>query len=132
MTRFDATDAAARRELVVDAFAAHRERGSPYVTLTTEPDEADAELEHGAPWVQYFDDTVALDCTDDELARLKELVRDYPSATIEELVSPEEAEGTHARVTVRTDDDRIAQLVDDVFTAVYGRPEDFRLWAIEI
>jgi hypothetical protein len=132
MTRFDAADADARRELVVDAFAAHRERGSPYVTLTTEPDETDAEQGHGAPWVQYFEDTVALDCTDEELERLKALVRDYPSATIEELVSPEEAEGTHARLTVRTDDDRVAQLVDDVFTEVYGRDAAYRLWASEV
>jgi len=132
MTRFDAADAAERRRLVVDAFAAHHERGSPYVTLTTEPDETDAEQGHGAPWVQYFDDTLALDCTDDELDRLKTLVRDYPSATIDELVSPEEAEGTHARLTVRTDDDRVAQLVDDVFTEVYGRSPDYRLWAVEV
>ncbi|WP_256297226.1 hypothetical protein [Haloarchaeobius salinus] len=132
MTRFDAADAEERRRLVVDALAAHRERGSPYVTLTTEPDGADVELEHGAPWVQYFDDTLALDCTDEELERLKALVRDYPSATIDELVTPEEAAGTHARVTVRTDDDRVAQLVDDVFTAVYGRPDDYRLWAVEV
>lgn len=132
MTRFDAADADARRDLVVDALAAHRERGSPYVTLTTEPDAVDAELEHGPPWVQYFDDTVALDCTDEELERLKTLVRDYPSATIDELVSPDEAEGTHARLAVRTDDDRVAQLVDDLFTEVYGRPDDYRLWAVEI
>ena len=123
MTRFDASDAEARLELVVDAFAAHRERGSPYVTLTTEPDDADAEQGHGAPWVQYFEDTLALDCTDAELDRLKQLVRDYPAATIDELVSPDEAEGTHARLTIRT---------DDVFTAVYGRPDDYRLWAIEV
>lgn len=132
MTRFDASDPAERRALVVDALTAHRERGSPYVTLTTDPDEDDRERGHGAPWLQFFDGTLALDCTDAELDRLKATVDDYPALVVEELVSPEDAEGTHARLTARTDDDRIAQAVDDVFVRVYGRAEAYRLWAVEV
>ncbi|WP_435346077.1 hypothetical protein [Haloarchaeobius sp. HRN-SO-5] len=132
MTRFAATDPEGRRALVVDALAAHRERASPYVTLTTDPDDADREQGHGAPWVQFFETTMALDCTDDELDRLKALAGEYPAITVEDLVRPEESEGTHARLSVRTDDERVAQFVDEAFQTVFDRPAGYRLWAVEV
>ncbi|WP_267640256.1 hypothetical protein [Haloarchaeobius amylolyticus] len=132
MTRFDATTEPTRIELVADAIAAHRERGSAATTLTVEPTDADREIGHGAPWIQYFEGTVALDCTDYELEQLKKLLDDFPSFSIDELVTPEEAEGTHARVTARTDDERIGQFVDRVFREVFDRSEGYRLWVAEI
>ncbi|WP_435333457.1 hypothetical protein [Haloarchaeobius sp. TZWWS8] len=132
MTRFDAADPDARVELVVDAITAHRERASGFAEFTTDPAPDDDELGHGAPWVQFFDGTVAVDCTDEELDRLKSLCGEFPAATIDELVSPEEAEGTHARVTIRTDDERVAQFVDRVFTDAFERPEDYRLWVAAV
>ncbi|WP_439027046.1 hypothetical protein [Haloarchaeobius sp. DT45] len=132
MTRFDATTEPTRIELVADAIAAHRERGSPYTTITVEPTDTDRELGHGAPWVQYFEKTVALDCTDYELDQLKSLCDEFPSFSVEELVTPEEAEGTHARITARTDDERVGQFVDRVFRDVFDRPEAYRLWVTDI
>ncbi|WP_435359039.1 hypothetical protein [Haloarchaeobius sp. DFWS5] len=132
MTRFAATSSENRIDLVEDAIVAHRERQSPYAEFTTDPSDDDIELGHGAPWVQYFDATLALDCTDYELDHLKSLCDEFPSMTVDELVEPEEAEGTHARITARTDDERVAQFVDRLFADVYGRPDDYRLWVVGV
>ncbi|MFB6129646.1 MAG: hypothetical protein ABEJ28_02365, partial [Salinigranum sp.] len=68
MTRFDAADPTERRKLFVDAITAHRNRASPYLTIEGE---ANPETDEPAPWVQFGDRTFNLDCTDDELSRLK-------------------------------------------------------------
>jgi hypothetical protein len=132
MTRFSACDPDARRSLVADAIAAHRARASLYVTFETDPDETDDEVGHGAPWVQFGDGVVSLDCTDDELDRLKRLLDSFPAFTVDDLISPEEAEGTHARIATRTDDERISQFVDRVFQETFDRPSDYRLWVTEL
>jgi hypothetical protein len=138
MTRFDAADPTERRKLFADAVTAHRERGSAFLTLEAEP--ADGELGNAAddddptppPWVQFADETVNLDCTDDELSRLKSLLNDYPEFRIGELERPEEAEGTNVRVTARADANRLADFVDRVFVTVYERPDDYRVWAVQV
>jgi len=85
MTRFDATAADARQALFAATVAAHRERGSEFCTL--EPDEtppgSDDEL---VPWIQFGGTTVALDCTDSELERLKALLGEYPDFRIDDLL----------------------------------------------
>lgn len=131
MTRFDAETTEERRALAEDAIAAHRERASPFLTLEAElPDNAGEDAV--PPWVQLSDHTLNLDCTDAELDRLKSLLDSYGAFSVDELVRPEEAEGTNARVVARTDDERIAQFVEDVFRQVYEREADYRLWAAEV
>ena len=114
MTRFDATAADARQALFAATVAAHRERGSEFCTL--EPDEtppgSDDEL---VPWIQFGGTTVALDCTDSELERLKALLGEYPDFRIDDLESPEEAEGTHVQITTHSDEDRLAAFFETVF-----------------
>jgi hypothetical protein len=128
MTRFAATTLEQRRALITDAIAAHRERTSSFCTF--EPDPADAETP--PPWIQYADGVLNLDCTDDELARLKGLLDGYPAFTIDELNRPEEAEGTNVRLQACADDQRIAELVDEIVGAVYDREEGYRLWATQV
>lgn len=131
MTRFDADAPEKRRSLVEDAIAAHRERGSPFLTLEGElPENADEDAV--PPWIQLADDTLNLDCTDTELDRLKALLDEYRAFSVDELVRPDEAEGTNARVLARTDNERIAQFVEDVFRQVYEREDGYRLWAAEV
>ena len=131
MTRFDAATPDARRELFVATIEAHRQRDSEF--LTVEPDETppdtDGEL---VPWVQFGGTTVALDCTDAELDRLKKLLGEYPDFRIDELESPEEADGTHVRITAHSDTARLAEFFDTVFQRGFGYPADYRVWAVSI
>ncbi|WP_254761632.1 hypothetical protein [Natrinema marinum] len=153
MTRFDAAEPAERRKLYVDAITAHRERGSGFLTLEADPagleadtdadvvadteletgngsDDEEAEL--GAPWIQFGDGTVNVDCTEDELDALKAVLEEFPAFKIDELIRPEEAEGVNVRVSAKADPNRIAQFVDTVFLEVYDLPSTGRVWAVEI
>ena len=153
MTRFDATDPTERQKLFADAVTAHRERGSPFLTVEAEltddeqarADEladseadADAETDEPAetppqvPWVQFADQTVNLDCTDDELDRLKSLLSEFPEFRIDQLESPEESEGTNVRITARADANRLAGFVERVFLTVYERPDGYRAWVVQL
>ncbi|WP_207590116.1 hypothetical protein [Halomontanus rarus] len=147
-TRFDAADPTDRRALFVDAITAHRERASPFLTLEIDPtalerdhegegengeaSEPAPDSELGVPWLQFGDDTVNLDCTDEELEALKSLLREYPAFTIDELTRPEEAEGINVRVSARADANRISQFLDAVFQRVYGLDEEFRVWVVAV
>ena len=134
MTRFDADDPRARRKLFAEAIAAHRTRASPFVTLEADTGEdgakdgADEADDDPRPWVQFGDNTFNLDVTDDELADLKDLIGGFPEFRIDRLESPDEAEGTNARVTARSDPNRLAAFVDRVFLDVYGRSKGYRAW----
>ena len=154
MTRFDATDPADRRKLYVDAITAHRERGSGFLTLEVDDSvfdsgdelglqaesetEGDADVEHdldpelGVPWIQFGDGTINLDCTDAELDDLKDLLGEFPAFKIDEITRPEEAEGANVRVSAKADQNRIAQFIDAAFRRVYGLPETFRVWVVEL
>ncbi|WP_423744245.1 hypothetical protein V5735_14990 (plasmid) [Haladaptatus sp. SPP-AMP-3] len=151
MTRFSASTPTERRKLVVDAITAHRERGSAFCTLVAEPD-IDSEAEPMAaaegdeteetdetevetelpPWIQFGDRTLNVDCTDEELAALKELVREFPAFKIERLESPDDAEGTNVHISAKADANRIAQFVERAFRDVYGRSESVTVWAVEV
>jgi hypothetical protein len=128
MTRFAAESPADRRKLFVDAVVAHRERASAYLTVEADPESED----DPAPWVQFGDRTFNLDCTDEELSRLKSLLDAYPEFRIDRLETPEEAEGTNVRITARSDANRLAAFVDDVFRRVYDRPETYRAWVAAV
>ena len=136
MSRFDADTPRDRRKLFAEAIAAHRTRASPFVTLEadTDPDEGgdDGDDDTPRPWVQFGDNTFNLDVTDDELDGLKGLVGEFPEFRIEQLESPEEAEGTNARITARSDPNRLATFADRLFLDVYGRPDAYRAWVAEV
>jgi hypothetical protein len=157
MTRFDADSPADRRALFVDAVVAHRERASQFLTVEVDPDpaldrRADAEAAGDAnrrpdasddtdgdgaslrppPWIQYAEGTINVDCTSGELETLQALVDEYPEFRIDQLESPEMAEGTNVRITAYADADRIAEFVDRAFCEVYGRPTDYRAWVVAV
>jgi len=131
MTRFDATEVEARQELFAATVTAHRERGSEFCTI--EPDETPPDSDDDlVPWIQFGGTTVAMDCTDAELDRLKELLDEYPDLRIDDLQRPEEAEGTHVRITAHADEGRLADFFDRVFQDAFGYPEDYRAWAVSV
>ena len=123
MTRFDAATEETRRELFADAIRAHEARESAFLTVETGTQD-----EGRSPWLQFAEGIVNVDCTDDELDRVKELLNDYPAFRIEELESPEDADGTNVRIAARADPERVAEFVDRLFTDVYERPTDYRAW----
>ena len=127
MTRFDATAAQEREQLVREAIDAHRERGSSFCTFEATPDEDEL-----VPWIQYGDGLLNLDCTDRELDRLKTTLESYPELTITDLTRPEEAEGTNVRIEAYTDDDRVAAAVESIFRETYDQPASFRLWVTSV
>ena len=127
MTRFDADTPTERRKLFVDAITAHRERDSAFLTI-----EADTDPDDLAPWVQISQDTLNMDCTDEELDRLKDLLGEFPAFTIDEVTRPDEAEGTNVRVVGRGDANRVAQFVDRAFVEVYDRTEEYRAWVVDV
>ena len=94
--------------------------------------DADDAAESLPPWVQFGERTLNLDCTDAELDRLKDLVGEFPAFKIEQLESPEEAEGTNVRISAKADANRIAQFVERTFREVYDRQEEYVAWVTEV
>ncbi|MGA9401052.1 hypothetical protein [Haladaptatus sp.] len=138
MTRFSADTPTERRKLVVDAITAHRERTSAFCTLQAdvesearEEDDSEEEMEL-PPWIQFGDRTLNLDCTDEELERLKDLLREFPAFKIEQLESPKDADGTNVHINAKADANRIAQFVERAFREVYGCSESVTVWAVEV
>jgi hypothetical protein len=137
MTRFDADTPSERRTLFAEAVTAHRTRGSPFLTITVEPDPGlDGTDDDGdplpAPWIQFAERTFNLDVTDDERERLEELLEEFREFRIDEVTTPEESEGTNIRITARSDANRLAGFVDRAFQSVYGRDEDYRAWVTQV
>jgi len=133
MTRFEAAEETERLKLFADAVTAHRNRGSTVTTVDVDPESDTTESEGEIPpWIQLAGTEVVLDCTDEELERLKDLVGDYPEFRIDELESPEEAEGTNAVVTARSDANRIADFFERAFREVYGLEGDYKAWVTQI
>jgi hypothetical protein len=131
MTRFDADTEAERVSLVGDTVAAHRERDSAFCTLEAAADPRD-DPDFLPPWVQYADGTLNLDCTDEELDALSEVVSRFGAFTVTARDTEEDAPGTNVRIEAQADDDRVGQFVEAVFRDVYDLPEDFLLWAVEV
>jgi len=132
MTRFEADTPAERRKLFADAVVAHRNRGSAFLTIEAEPLEDEADDEEPAPWIQFAEKTFNMDCGDAELDRLKALLEEFPEFRIDQIESPEEAEGTNVRITARSDANRLAGFVDRAFQEIYERPESYRAWVVAI
>lgn len=131
MTRFDASTPGDRRSLFADAVLAHRQRNSEF--LTVEPDDLPpTAADELLPWIQFSERTFSMDCTDTELDRLKSLVSEFPEFRIESLDSPEEAEGTHAQISARSDANRLASFIDGAFQRVYGYDEEYTAWVVAI
>jgi hypothetical protein len=144
VTRFDATTEDERRKLFAEAISAHRERGSPFLTVEVDP-ESNAEgadplagTDDGGedprqiPWLQVAEETVNADCTDAELDRLTELLEAYPAFRIDGMESPDEAEGTNVRITARADANRLSGFLERAFREVYGMPAGYRAWVVEV
>lgn len=135
MTRFDAANPAERQKLFADAIAAHRARDSAFLTIEapTATDDGDEGGTHEpAPWIQFADGVVNMDCTDEELDRLEALLNEFPAFKISELTRPDDVEGTNVRVSALADANRIAQFLDRCFRDVYERPEDYEAWAVSV
>lgn len=135
MTRFDAADPAERRKLFADAIAAHRARDSAFLTIeapTATDDGDEGGTDEPAPWIQFADGVVNMDCTDEELDRLEALLNEFPAFKISELTRPDDVEGTNVRVSALADANRIAQFLDRCFRDVYERPEDYEAWAVSV
>jgi hypothetical protein len=135
MTRFEAETPTERRKLFADGIVAHRNRGSSFLTIEADPDpELDGTDDDGDPlptaWVQFSEETFNLDVTEEELSRLKAMLEEFPEFRIDQLESPETAEGTNARITARSDANRLAAFVDRTFQEVYGRDDDYRAWVV--
>lgn len=130
MSRFHADTEDERRDLIVDAIRAHRERGSRFTTFQTPADRDD----EPDPWIQFAapETLVNLDCTDDEFARLEALLDEFGGCTIRERTTPEDADGTNVRIEMHVDDDRVAQFVDRCFREVYDQSAVYRLWVTDI
>ncbi|SDF93395.1 hypothetical protein SAMN04488067_11130 [Halorubrum xinjiangense] len=132
MTRFDAATEDERLKLFADAAAAHRARSGDVMTVDVDPDSDDTEGGEVPPWIQLAGTELIMDCTDEELERLKELLSEFPEFRIDELVSPEEAEGTNAVVTARSDANRVAGFIERAFCEVYELDEEYRAWVTAI
>ncbi|MFC6613638.1 hypothetical protein ACFQAS_01460 [Halopenitus salinus] len=132
MTRFDAATETERRRLFADAVAAHRRRSSPVMTVDVDPDDDTTDGGDVAPWIQLAGTEVVLDVTDAELERLKDLLGEYPEFRIDELESPEDAEGTNAVITARSDPNRIAGFIEAAFLRVFELEEDYRAWVTAV
>lgn len=123
MTRFRADSEDERRDLFVDAIAAHRARESRFCTF---------EVSEEGPWIQVSSERLNLDCTDVELDSLKSLLDEFPAFSIEELTSPENVEGTNVRIETFADGDRIGAFVERCFRDIYDQPEDYVVWATAV
>jgi hypothetical protein len=132
MTRFDAATEAERLQLFADAAAAHRSRSSDVMTVDVDPESDVTDGGEVPPWIQLAGTELVLDCTDDELERLKGLLGEFPEFRIDELVSPEDAEGTNAVVTARSDANRVAGFIERAFREVYGLDAGYRAWVTAI
>jgi len=145
MTRFDADSPEDRQKLFAEGIAAHRERGSAFVTFeahrdasagedfeASEREHEDDDPERAPPWIQFGDGVCNLDCTDEELEDLKRLLSEFPAFKVDELTRPEEVEGVNVRVSALADANRVAQFVERAFRGVYDQPETFRAWVTAV
>jgi len=137
MTRFDAADAGARCKLFAEAVLAHRNRGSQFLTIEVDAEDApgidpDADDPEPVPWIQFADETFNLDCSDAELDRLKGLLSEFPECRIEQIERPDEAEGANVRVTARSDANRLGQFADRALQATYELDDDYRAWVTQV
>lgn len=131
MTHFDASTAESRRTLFAEAVRAHRERASAYLTVEVDDDVREA-WDLGVPWVQFAEDTVNVDCSDDEHDRLLDLLDEFPAFTVAELADPEDAPGRNVRIQTRADVERIAEFIDVLLETVFDLPGDYRAWVVEV
>ncbi len=132
MTRFDATTESERLSLFADAAAAHRARSSDVMTVDVDPDSDTSDGGELPPWIQLVGTEIVMDCTDEELDRLKGLLGEFPEFRIDELVSPEEAEGTNAVITARSDANRVAGFIERAFREVYELEPAYKAWVTAI
>lgn len=125
MTRFDASDPAERRALAAEAVIAHRERASEVAVFEGEPPGGDPAR------ITYADRVLTLECTDAERGRLDDLLGEFPAFKVKQPDTRKAPEGT-VHVSALADPKRLADFVDGAFPAVYGLPDDYRLWVVRV
>jgi len=59
-------------------------------------------------------------------------VDEFAEFRIDELESPETVEGTNARISARSDANRLADFADRVFREVYELDDDYRAWVVAV
>ena len=132
MTRFDAASETERLALYAEAATAHRTRSSDVMTVDVDPDSDGTGGGEIPPWIQLAGTELLMDCTDDELDRLKSLLGAFPEFRTDELVAPESAEGTHVVVTARSDANRVAGFIERAFREVYALEADYKSWVTAV
>ncbi|WP_459822998.1 hypothetical protein [Halorubrum luteum] len=132
MTRFDAATETERLKLFADAATAHRNRSSDVMTIDIDPDSDVTDGGEIPPWIQLAGTELVMDCTDEELERLKTLLGEFPEFRIDDLVSPDEAEGTNAVVSARSDANRVAGFIERAFRDVYELEPEYRAWVTQV
>ena len=132
MTRFDAATESERLALYAEAATAHRTRSSDVMTVDVDPDSDGTGGGAIPPWIQLAGTEVIMDCTDDELDRLKGLLDAFPEFRIDELVTPESAEGTHVVITARSDANRVAGFIERAFREVYALDPAYKAWVTAV
>jgi len=132
MTRFDAATETERLALYAEAATAHRARSSDVMTVDVDPDSDGTDGGEIPPWIQLAGTELVMDCTDDELDRLKTLLGAFPEFRIDELITPESAEGTHVVVTARSDANRVAGFIERAFQEVYVLEAGYKAWVTAV
>ena len=102
------------------------------MTVDVDPDSDGTGGGEIPPWIQLAGTELLMDCTDDELDRLKSLLGALPEFRIDELVAPESAEGTHVVVTARSDANRVAGFIERAFREVYALEADYKSWVTAV
>ncbi|UIP00939.1 hypothetical protein Hbl1158_06160 [Halobaculum sp. CBA1158] len=108
------------------------ERGVGDAAGDSDRDDDGDDAESPPPWIQFAEKTFNLDCTDEELARLHDLLEEYPEFRVDERETPEDADGTNVRISARSDANRLAGFLDRAFAEVYDQPDDYRAWVVQI
>jgi hypothetical protein len=130
MNRFRASTPEDRRALFRAAIEAHRERDSAFLTLEAAPDDDRA---GPPPWIQYraVDETLNLDCTEDELEAVQALIADIGGATVTARESVEDG-GVNLNITVRGDDERLAAIFERLFVDGFDLDASVQVWAAAV
>ena len=130
MNRFRASTPDDRRVLFREALEAHRERDSAFLTLEAAPDD---DRPGPPPWIQYraADETLNLDCTEEEREAVQGLLADVGGATVAARESVEDG-GVNLRVTVRGDDERLAGILERLFVDGFDLDASVPVWAAAV
>lgn len=138
MTRFEASTPKERRALVAEAVTAHRKRGSDAAVFEADCGDGGGNGSRdrngggtGTSRIEYSDRTLTLAVDPAERDRLDTFLDEFPVFKIEQPAT-RKAPGGVVHVSAIADQKHAADFVDRAFAAVYGCPDDFRLWVTAV